>query len=61
VQQRTAESWVRMKEPELVGLMKQVEQLKDREGGIGKHERYFRVLTFNAVFFAAVSKLKFLP
>ncbi|WP_459856366.1 hypothetical protein [Humidesulfovibrio idahonensis] len=59
--QRAAESWVRMVYPEREGLMRQVEQLKDREGGILKHERYFRLIPFNDVFFNAVSKLKFLP
>lgn len=59
--QRTAESWVRMETPEHVGLMKQVEQMKDRDTGLNKAERYFNLVAFNAVFFAAVSKLKFLP
>lgn len=58
--QRAAESWVRMETPEHVGLMKQVEQMKDRETGMSKPERYFRLIPFNSVFFNAVSKLKFL-
>ena len=59
--QRAAEGWVRMVYPERKGLMRQVEQLKDREGGILKHERYFRVIPFNEVCFEALSEVKFLP
>jgi hypothetical protein len=47
-----------MEEPEPIGLMKQAEQMNDRHGGIQKLEYFLRKITFNAVFFEAVSKVK---
>jgi len=58
---RIAESWVRTVYPQRVGLMKQVEQFKDRETGLNKPERFFRLIPFNRLIFAALAKLKFLP
>jgi len=58
---RAVESWLRTEPPKHLGLMKQIEFLKDRTIGLNKYERYLRLLPFDAVFFAAVSKLKFLP
>jgi len=44
---------------ERVGLMKQVEQLKDQVGGFAKYELYSRRGPISTVLFEGVSKLKF--
>lgn len=60
--QRAAESWFRRSTPpEEFGLLGQMKQVKHPENALSKHIRYLKEIPFNALFFDAVSKLKFLP